>query len=159
MSKQEEKKIKPIDETSSRLYTEEHHRLEEIVRESEKIWEDRTFGIAAGGLSLSFALFSFLVSQGVIQRITVGMLLIWFGYVACLSLNYWIHHKTINDCLQLQQDLSADRNQGLPYDASRLSTHYEKANKQMKRINCITEVLLFVSVIATLLYTFFSSIN
>jgi len=153
MGKQKEKL-----ETSHR-YDEEHRRLEDIVRDSEKIWEDRTFGIAAGGLSLSFAMFSFLVGQGVVRSITVCMLLIWLGYVACLTLNYWSHRESIRICRQLQQDLCEDRHKGLPYDDTRLKARYSGGNKKMEWINYITEGLLIASVLSTLFYTFCISLR
>lgn len=136
------------------VYKEEHLRLEGIILESEKIWEERTFGIAAGGLSLSFAVFSFYLSQYSARSFTLWMGLIVLGYVVCLVLNYWSHRKTIQECRRLQEVLRTDKAQGLPYDEARLREHYAKGNKMMERINRATGALLIVSVVSTLFYTF-----
>lgn len=139
---------------SYRIYHEEYCRLEKTIKDSEKIWEDRTFGIAAGGLSLSFAMFSFGVDQDVAQSIACYMPYIWAGYVICLILNYLSNRTSMKICRQLQETLISDRDWGLPYDTSRLKIHYEKGNKKMNIINRITEVLLILSVLSTLIVTF-----
>lgn len=53
-------------------YADEHRRLESIIQDSEKIWEDRTFQIAAGGLTLTFTVFSFLISKHTGRRIRLA---------------------------------------------------------------------------------------
>ena len=143
----------------SRKYNEEWHRLDARIIESEKIWEDRTFGIAAGGLSLSFTIFSFWVGQHIVQSISCCMFIIWAAYVVCLILNYLSHRISVRVCRKIQKNLNSDKEWGLPYDVARIKKYYEDGNKIINAINLITEILLVISVLSTLFYTYWISVQ
>lgn len=71
-------------------YKEEHARLEALRDEAENIWEDRTYQMSAGGLSLTFAVFSFLMSGYDGIDFQWPMAVVWGVYTICLLINYLV---------------------------------------------------------------------
>lgn len=134
-------------------YKEEYERLEALRDEAENIWEDRTYQISAGGLSLTFAVFSFLMSGFDGMDFQWPMAVIWGVYAICLLINYLSQHISKHNFLKLQESLSDDREKGLEYDEKRLLERYEKTDRVLNVLNIITEVLLILNIISTVVYT------
>ena len=145
-----EKHDKTMD--NRQVYIDEHNRLEKIVTDSENLWEDRTYQIAAGGLSLSFAVFSFLCGRGDVH-FDCHMAAIWVVYAGCLIANYVSHHIAVKDARKMQDYLASQRKHDLPYDEDKINKKYEKQGAKMQRINLFVEIFLVLDVIYTVIYT------
>lgn len=87
-------------------HIDEHNRLEKIVTDSENLWEERTYQIAAGGLTLSFAVFSFLCGSGGV-RFDCHMAAIWVVFAGCLIANYVSNHIAVKDARKMQDYLAS----------------------------------------------------
>lgn len=134
-------------------YIEEHNRLGALKDESENIWEERTYQLCAGGLSLTFAVFSFLMSKENGIAFHWQMAAIWGGYVFCLVLNYLSNRISICKFKNLQEQLDNDRFDRIEYDEEKLAKRNEESDRQLNIINSITEVVLIVDIIFTIIYT------
>lgn len=132
-------------------YSDEHKRLEAIIQDSEKIWEDRTFQIAAGGLTLTFTVFSFLSTQGV--EFDWQIIVIWIVYASCILSDYASHLFTINIARKMQSLLGDRVNFGKAYDYNELNEQYHNPDKRMRKFNMAVHVVLTCNVIYTLIYT------
>lgn len=141
-----------LSDDSFDIYKEEHERLEALRDETENIWEDRTYQMSAGGLSLTFAVFSFLMSGKDGMNFHWPMAVIWGVYAICLLTNYLSQHISKHNILKLQESLSDDREKGLEYDEKRILERYKKTDK-VNVLNTITEVLLVLNIISTVVYT------
>ena len=108
------------DEESFAAYKEEIVRLGALKDATEDIWEDRTYQMSAGALSLTFAVFSFLMGKQNGILFSWPMVVIWGGFVFCLVINYLSHHIAKNNFINLQDELFDDRDKQLPYDEKRL---------------------------------------
>lgn len=134
-------------------YIEEHNRLGALKDESETIWEERTYQLCAGGLSLTFAVFSFLMSKENGISFHWQMAAIWGGYVLCLVLNYLSHRISICKFKNLQEQLDKDRLAGVEYDEEKLAKRNSESDCLINIMNCVTEVVLVVNIIFTIVYT------
>ena len=132
-------------------YKQEHERLEDIIGVSESIWEDRTFQIAAGGLTLTFTVFSFLSTRGV--SFDWQLALIWGVFAICLVLNYVSHRLSVSNARKMQLVLATMREDKKPYDEKSIGNLYKKQDCLMKWINGTVLVLLIADIIYTLIYT------
>lgn len=144
--------VQELTSDSFDAYKEEYERLEALRDEAENIWEDRTYQMSAGGLSLTFAVFSFLMSGYDGIDFQWPMAVIWGVYTICLLINYLSHHISTHIFLKLQDSLSDDREKGLEYDEKRLLERYEKTDK-VNILNIIIEELLILNIISTVVYT------
>lgn len=127
---------------------EEYNRIESIRSDSEKIWEERTYQIAAGGLSLTFAIYSYLGSKyGLEFDWTIGV--IWSLYAICIVLNYVSHLVTATHCLKIQNAL----NSGV-IDERQKNSLYRKAEK-FRWFNYIVAILLTIDIVLTIVYSSF----
>ena len=102
-------------------YIEEHNRLGALKDDSEDLWEERTYQLSAGGLSLTFAVFSFLMSGDNGMPFHWQMAVIWGGYVFCLVANYISQRISICNFKSLQEQLDKDRQKGVVYDENNLA--------------------------------------
>ena len=134
-------------------YIEEHNRLGALKDDSENIWEERTYQLCAGGLSLTFAVFSFLMGKENGIPFHWQMAAIWGGYVFCLVLNYLSHRIAICKFKNLQKQLDSDRLAGVEYDEEKLAKRNEESDCLINIMNIITEVVLIVDIIFTIIYT------
>lgn len=134
-------------------YKEEYDRLEALRDETENIWEDRTYQMSVGGLSLTFAVFSYLMGEKSGMDFQWPMAVIWGVYALCLIINYLSLHISKHNFLKLQKLLSVDREKDLEYDENRLIERYEKTDKVLVFLNTVTEVLLILNIITTVVYT------
>ena len=151
-----QEKEKDVDQESSDsfdAYKEEYDRLEALRDETENLWEERTYQMSVGGLSLTFAVFSFLMSGNNSIDFQWPMAVIWGVYTVCLLINYLSHHISKHNFLKLQESLSDDKDNGLEYDENRLIVRYKKTDKVLIILNTITEVLLILNIIFTVFYT------
>lgn len=133
------------------IYIKEHERLEAIVSDSEDIWEERTYQIAAGGLSITFTIFCYLASKKV--PFDWQMILIWGLYAAALLLNYISHRISVNDARKMQAFLKQCRESGEPYNETALNEKYKKQGRLLTVINWIVGLTLVGAVIYTIIYT------
>ncbi len=133
------------------LYLKEHERLEAIISDSEDIWEERTYQIAAGGLSITFAIFTYLYSKGL--KLDWQMVLIWGLYSFALLLNYVSHRISIYDARKMQGFLKKRRGDNLPYDEDEINRTYATQGLLTTIINWIVGLSLAVAVIYTIVYT------
>jgi len=132
-------------------YIKEHERLEAIVSDSEDIWEERTYQIAAGGLSITFTIFCYLASKNI--PFDWQMILIWGLYAAALLLNYISHRVSVNDARKMQAFLKQCRESGEPYNETALNEKYKKQGRLLTVINWIVGLTLVGAVIYTIIYT------
>ena len=134
-------------------YIEEQNRLGALKDDSENIWEERTYQLSAGGLSLTFAVFSFLMSGKNKIPFQWQMAAIWGGYIFCLVLNYISNRISIYKFKKLQKQLYEDRVNGIEYNEERLIKRNSDSDLLMNIINIITEVILITDIILTIVYT------
>ena len=134
-------------------YFEEHNRLGALKDESENIWEERTYQLSAGGLSLTFAVFSFLMSGDNGMPFHWQMAVIWGGYVFCLVANYISQRMSICNFKSLQEQLDKDRQKGVVYDENNLVNRNSKSDCLVNMLNGLTEIILVINIIFTIVYT------
>lgn len=132
-------------------YIKEHERLEAIVSDSEDIWEERTYQIAAGGLSITFTIFCYMANKNI--SFDWQMILIWGLYAAALLLNYISHRVPVNDARKMQAFLKQCRESGEPYNETALNEKYKKQGRLLTVINWIVGLTLVGAVIYTIIYT------
>lgn len=132
-------------------YREEHMRLEGIIGDSENTWEDRSFQIAAGGLTLTFTVFSFCSTQGV--DFDWQIYLIWGLFAFCLLLNYTSHWYSIYANRQLQDDLAEMRKSKQPYSEEAIMKLYKTPTVVLNCMNRTVHILLVADVIYSVIYT------
>lgn len=150
---QKQKEALDVDSCSDKSYNKEYDRLEKQREDSENIWEDRTYQLSAGGLSLTFAVFSFLMKQDNSIRFTWEMGVIWGGYTLCLILNYISHRMSISNFVDYIDMLEDDRNSGKKYDERVLAERYINGSSCLNKINHFTEYLLILNIVVTIIYT------
>ena len=134
-------------------YIDEHNRLGALKDESENIWEERTYQLSAGGLSLTFAVFSFLMSGDNGMPFHWQMAVIWGGYVFCLVANYISQRISICNFKSLQEQLYLDRRNGVAYDENNLANRNSKSDCLVNMLNRLTEIILVINIIFTIVYT------
>ncbi len=152
-SSQEKVFPRRISEDSFDAYKAEHDRLGTLKDETETIWEDRTYQLSAGGLSLTFAVFSFLMKEQNGVQFHFLMTVIWVGFTFCLLMNFLSHYVSKRIFLNLQESLYVDRENGLEYDEDRLIARNEKSSCILNFMNIITSVVLVSTIILTIVYT------
>ena len=130
---------------------EEHSRLGALKDESENIWEERTYQLSAGGLSITFAVFSFLMGRGI--SFQWPMALIWGGYVFCLIVNYLSHRISAKHFEKQQVLMYEDRWKNIPYNEEKQIERYKRFDKWMKFINVLTEIVLIFDIVLTIVYS------
>ncbi len=134
-------------------YVEEHNRLGALKDDSEDLWEERTYQLSAGGLSLTFAVFSFLMSGDNGMPFHWQMAVIWGGYVFCLVANYISQRISICNFKSLQEQLDKDRQKGVVYDENNLANRNSKSDRLVNILNTLTEIILVIDIIFTIVYT------
>lgn len=134
-------------------YVEEHNRLGTLKDDSEDLWEERTYQLSAGGLSLTFAVFSFLMSGDNGMPFHWEMAVIWGGYVFCLVANYISQRISICNFKSLQKQLDEDRQKGVAYDENILADRNLKSDWHINILNTLTEIILVIDIIFTIVYT------
>lgn len=140
------------DEEFFAAYKDEINRLGALKDATEDIWEDRTYQMAAGGLSLTFAVFSFLMGKDNGIPFSWPMAVIWGGFVFCLVANYLSQHIAKNNFIKLQDELFDDREKQLPYDEKKLIERNRRYDQRMNLLNIITEVVLVADIIGTIVF-------
>ena len=151
--KQKQKKITEEDNSSYDSYREEQNRLEQLRQDSETIWENRTYQLSAGGLSLTFAVFSFLMNKGGANiSFEWPMAVIWGIYTFCLVVNYISHRVSILNFSKYIEMLIDDRNGNEIYDERVLTERYKCGDKLVSILNSSTEFLLVANIIFTVVY-------
>jgi len=121
--------------------------------DSEDLWEERTYQLSAGGLSLTFAVFSFLMSDDNGMPFHWQMAVIWGGYVFCLVANYLSQRISICNFKSLQKQLDQDRQKGVVYDENNLTKRNSRSDKLINILNTLTEIVLVINIIFTIVYT------
>ena len=129
---------------------EEHNRLGALKDESETIWEERTYQLSAGGLSITFAVFSFLMSRGI--GFQWPMALIWGGFVFCLIVNYLSQRISTKHFEKQQVLLYEDRLKKIPYDEKKQIERYKRFDRCMVFCNVLTEIILVLDIVLTIVY-------
>lgn len=147
----QESQQEPHQDSNDEVYLKEHERLEAIISDSEDIWEERTYQIAAGGLSITFAIFSYLSGRDI--KLDWQMILIWSLYAFALLLNYASHRISIHDARKMQGFMKKRRDKGLPYDEDEMNKAYSKQGWLTILINWIVGLTLAGAVIYTIVYT------
>lgn len=140
-------------DSSYNAYVQEHNRLDNLIVESQKIWEDRTYQISAGGLTVSFAVFSFLSDLQVGFDWQMGV--ITGIYALCLLINYISHRVAIKTFVQLQKMIANYRMRMDEYSEEIINNTYRTKNKKLKAFNIITQCLLIPNVLYTIIFTFY----
>lgn len=141
-----------LTDESFEAYEKEHNRLGALKDDAENIWEERTYQIAAGGLSLTFAVFSFLIGRDNGIAFSWQMSVIWAVFAACLVLNYLSQRVSVRHFEKLQKDLYEDREKNEPYDEKVMIERCQKSDKLINFMNFITELLLIADIVFTIVY-------
>lgn len=154
--KQNQKEITEEDKSSYDSYIDEQKRLEILRQDSETIWEERTYQLSAGGLSLTFAIFSFLMNRGG-DKVCFEwpMAVIWGIYTCCLVANYISHRVSISNFSKYIAMLAEERKGNKDYDERVLAERYKCGDKLVRFINSLTECLLVVNIIFTVIYSIY----
>lgn len=151
--KQRQKETAEEDKCSYDSYMDEYKRLEQQRQDSEAIWEKRTYQLSAGGLSLTFAIFSFMMNKEPdIICFEWPMMVIWGVYTYCLVANYISHRVSISNFSKYIAMLDEDRNGSKVYDERVLTERYVCGDKLVRFLNSSTEFLLIVNIIFTVIY-------
>ena len=148
-----------IDRISYESYMDEYKRLENLREDSENIWEERTYQLSAGGLSLTFAVFSFLIEKAENNHFKWPMGVIWSVYTFCLVVNYISHRISISNFSKYIKRLDDDRFSGKDYNERVLIERYQCGDRLVRILNTITEILLIFNVVFTIIYSFFFFCN
>ena len=157
---QKQKVITAEDNSSYNSYTDEYRRLEQQRQDSESIWEERTYQLSAGGLSLTFAVFSFLINKdGFNKSFEWPMAVIWSIYTLCLVFNYISHRVSISNFSKYIAMLEGDRNGNKVYDERVLAERYNTGDKLINFLNSSTEISLITNIIFTVVYSFYIFVN
>lgn len=133
-------------------YEKEHNRLGALKDDAENIWEERTYQIAAGGLSLTFAVFSFLMGRDNGIAFSWQMLVIWAVFAACLVMNYLSQRVSVRHFEKLQKDLYEDREKNVQYNEKVMIERCQKSDRFINFMNFITELLLIADIVFTIIY-------
>lgn len=139
-----------MNEIDQEAFIKEHKRLAGIINDSECIWEERTFQIAAGGLSLTFAVFAFLAGKG--QCFNWQMVLIWGVYVLCILLNYVSHRVSIKNAIKMQGYLEKRLEEGAKYVVKEIEKEYSRLDKSVISLNGVVQWMLIANVIYTVVF-------
>lgn len=132
-------------------FIEEHKRLESIISDSENIWEEHTYQIAAGGLSITFAIFTYLTSHGV--KFNWQMVVIWSLFAVSLILNYISHRISIRVARNHQRMFTDWRKDNKPFDEDIINTIYRKEDRVTNILNFIVVLFLCSAIIYTIIFT------
>lgn len=141
----------PLNQEDIDSYCKAHEQLTSIISESENIWEDRTYQIAAGGLSISFAVFSFCFKST--NKLDWQIVLIWGLYAICLIINYLSHLISIHKARKMQNLLRSFRAEKKPYNEEFLNSIYSKEDRLTKNTNLVLALVLSCTVVYTLVYS------
>lgn len=150
---QTQNNLSELDDKSYDSYLDEYKRLDKLRDDSEDLWEARTYQLSAGGLSLTFAIFSFLMSKGEKVCFEWPMAVIWSVYTFCILLNYISHRVSICNIEKNIDLLNNDRNRGKAYDEDVLIERYRCGDKLVNYINHFTEYGLIINIIFTVIYS------
>ena len=144
------------DKMSYESYKDEHDRLEKMRQDSETIWEKRTYQLSAGGLSLTFAVFSFMMNMDH-DNISFEwpMVVIWGLYTYCLVANYISHRVAISNFSRYITMLDEERNGNKVYNERVLKERYDCGDKLVCFLNSSTEWLLVANIIFTVIYSIY----
>lgn len=132
------------------LNLDEYNRLEEIRSDSEKIWEERTYQIAVGGLSITFAFYSFLASNKFFV-FDYFVVVIWALYAICILINYISHLFTAAICAKIQS-VNNDSSLSNKDRGKIIDKLYDRADKY-KWFNYIVASILTINITLTIVYT------
>ena len=144
-----------VDRSSYESYMDEYKRLENLREDSENIWEERTYQLSAGGLSLTFAVFSFLIDKTENTHFKWPMGVIWSVFTFCLVVNYISHRISISNFSNYIKRLDNDRSSGKDYNERVLMERYRCGDKLVRILNTITEFLLILNIVFTVIYSFY----
>lgn len=133
-------------------YEKEHNRLGTLRDDAESIWEERTYQIAAGGLSLTFAVFSFLIDRDNGITFCWQMSVIWAVFATCLVMNYLSQRISVRHFEKLQEELFEDRDKNVPYNEEIMIERNRKSDRLINFLNFITEILLMANIVFTIVY-------
>lgn len=142
-----------LDDKSYESYIDEQNRLDKLRGDSENLWEARTYQLSAGGLSLTFAIFSFLMSKGDKVCFEWPMAVIWGGYTFCILTNYISHRVSIRNIEKFIRLLYNERMSGMTYDERVLNERYKCGDKLVNFFNLVTEYGLILNIIFTVVYS------
>lgn len=140
-------------------YLDEFKRLEKQRQDSENIWEDRTYQLSAGGLSLTFAVFSFLMSQSGDNHFNWPMGIIWGVFTLCIVVNYISHRISISNFSKYIKMLEDDRIGEKKYDERVLIERYRCGDNIVSILNSFTEILLVGNIVFTVIYALYYFCN
>lgn len=133
-------------------YMDEYQRLEKLREDSENIWEERTYQLSAGGLSLTFAVFSFLMRGNNDMKFQWPMVVILGSFVLCLVINYISQIIAAKHFETLQELLYNDRCKNIDYDENRLIERNKQYDFWMNVFNYFTMIVLVLNIIFTVVY-------
>ena len=83
------------------------------------------------------------------------MTVIWVTYTCCLVANYISHRVSISNFSEYIEMLDEEGKGNIDYDDRVLAERYKSGDKLVRSINSITECLLVVNIIFTVIYSIY----
>ena len=130
-------------------YQRELDKLDEVFRSSEQRWEERVYQIAAGGLSLCFAAFSFLA--GTVDGFTVNWVActIMAVYALVILINFLSQRLSVHNAKELKEYINDLMKENEAYNAVNLKKTFDEKNRRVIIVYWIESALLIADVTCT----------
>lgn len=142
-------KGKILSEDDREAYLREFSNLNSVYREADNTWDDRIYQIAAGGLSLCLASFSFLA--GIKDNFVLDWkpCTIMAVYAFVILLNFVSQRMSTSCVRQLVEELRKKMKKGKAFDSNDVQALYDKKSLSLVVINWIESALLIADVACT----------
>ena len=130
-------------------YQRELDKLDDVFRSSEQRWEERVYQIAAGGLSLCFAAFSFLA--GTVEGFTVNWMActIMVVYALVILINFLSQRLSVHNAKELKEYINDLMKENEAYNAVNLKKTYDEKNRRVIIVYWLESILLIADVACT----------
>ena len=138
-----------LPESDREAYLCEFSKLNNVFREADNTWDDRIYQIAAGGLSLCLASFSFLAGIKDDFVLDWKPCAIMAVYAFVILLNFISQRLSTRCVRQLVEDLRNYMNEGKEFVSEEIQELYDKRSSGLVLINWIEGILLIADVACT----------
>ena len=144
-----EGKAKKMPEDDKEAYLRELSNLNSVYREADNTWDERIYQIAAGGLSLCLASFSFLagIKDNFVMDWKPCTIMAVYAFVILLN---FISQRMSTSCVrQLVEELRKKLKDGKAFVSDDVQRLYDKKSFGLVVINWIEGILLIADVACT----------
>lgn len=126
---------------------------EKAIGENGDLLSERTYSLSAGGLALSFTIFSFLVGENK-SALDWQAPVIWGMYLLCIILDTLSIITAKRKAEKLEKMFREKANQGEQMSEIEVNKVIDKENRLINRFNMIVFVLLLLTLIWTFVYSY-----